>query len=235
VLWVEVKILEDAPVGTHETDFDRVGVHKVELTVHDDAAAGFFVLLDCKMAIFKAKHVGKLLHQPKRQRIMAFNENLHREHFVPVSEFLFGLIIAVHKNVATDGMTVKITVKVQVSAIESLAHHTFDRCVDRVVPLRGSCPLSIQVGAHQRAPIIANDNTVRILHRDYFKHKSFTKVLGHLIVPYQEVDDSLHHPRGLCLSWVDPRRQYDCWPEGDIELRTREISHDHHIDVIPSV
>ena len=132
-------------------------------------------------------------------------------------------------------MAVKITVKVQVSTIECLAHHTFDRCVDWVIPLRGSRPLSIQVGAHQRAPIIANDNTVRILHRDYFKHKSFTKVLGHLIVPYQEVDDSLHHPGGLCLSWVDPRRQYDCWPEGDVDLRTSKIGHDHHIDVIPSV
>lgn len=51
-------------VRAHEASFERERVYKIELSPHDDAAAGFLALLDCEVTVFEAKHIRNRLEEP---------------------------------------------------------------------------------------------------------------------------------------------------------------------------
>ena len=75
-----------------------------------------------------------------------------------------------------------ITVKENLTRLQSPLHHLLRVEVDWILFLLGIRPLSIQIGTHQRAPIIAYDHTVRILHWNYFEYKFVPqKLCGFLV------------------------------------------------------
>ena len=47
----------------------------------------------------------------------------------------------------------------------------------RVQELVGELPLAIQVAAEQRTPVVTEDHSVRVQHRDHLEHKVLAKFL----------------------------------------------------------
>ena len=71
-------------------------------------------------------------------------------------------------------MTVEVTEEENVARLECAFHHEFRVVVYRVKLARGANPLSVQILSHERAPVIANDDTIRVEHRYNLKYKGVT-------------------------------------------------------------
>lgn len=71
-------------------------------------------------------------------------------------------------------------------------------------------PLSVQVLANECAPRISEDDSVRIDHRHYLEDVIVSQYPGADARTDQVVDDALLHVGSASLTWVHPRRNYDC-------------------------
>jgi hypothetical protein len=68
-------------------------------------------------------------------------------------------------------MTVNVAEEENVSRLQSFLHHDFG-VVDSWVKLRAwSLPLSIKVYSSERAPVVSNNDSIRVKHRHYFEYK----------------------------------------------------------------
>lgn len=72
-------------------------------------------------------------------------------------------------------MAVHIAVQKDFSRLKGALHHLFSVEVNGIVALRPRSPLSVQIGAHQRAPVIAHNYAIRILHGHDFEDKQVSK------------------------------------------------------------
>ena len=95
-------------------------------------------------------------------------------------------------------------------------------------------PLAVHIGAHKTASVIANDDSIRILHGNNFEHKCISEQFGLGIFADQEIDHAIHHPTRIGFSWVNSGSEYRRFSNGYI-LRIRgEISDDQHVNIITS-
>lgn len=53
-----------------------------------------------------------------------------------------------------------------------------------------------------------------------------------LVIAYQEVYHSVHHPGGVGLARVHTRREYNGLADGDVDRVGQEVRHDQHVDVV---
>ena len=88
----------------------------------------------------------------------------------------------------------EVTVEEYVATFKRALHHELCVVVDRVEFRRCSNPLTVEIVAHKRAPIVTNDDTVRVQHRHDLEYESAPQELGMLIVADQEVYDAIHEP-----------------------------------------
>lgn len=95
--------------------------------------------------------------------------------------------------------------------------------VNWVVLLGGGGPLPIQVLAHQAAPVVAYNNSVRVLHGDDFKDELVAEEPCGLFIRYKEVYYALHHPGGIGFTWMHPRRYYDSLSNRKLNWFAREV------------
>lgn len=130
---------------------------------------------------------------------------LHRKYFLFVAVHRLRLIIAEHEGVTPNRVPMHITVKEDLSRLECPLHHQLRVVVNREILGRTSDPLPIQIDAHQRASVISNDHTIRILHRHDFEYESISQEFGVGVIRDQEFDDTVHHPRRVRLTWVYSR------------------------------
>ena len=84
------------------------------------------------------------------------------------------MLVAVHEDVAPGRVTMEITEEEYLARLLRLFHHQFRMVIDGIEFGAGAYPLSVQVLAHERTPIIADDNSVRIQHRYDLEHEGVT-------------------------------------------------------------
>ena len=69
-------------------------------------------------------------------------------------------------------------------------------------------PPSVQVHSQDIAPVVPLGHSIRVQHRNYLEDEGLAEELGLSVVLLQEeVDDPLHHERGVALPWVHPTCQ----------------------------
>lgn len=73
-------------------------------------------------------------------------------------------------------------------------------------PVR-SVPLSIEVTAEERAPVVAVDNAVGVKHWDNSNDEVLPQLFG--VIGHEVAHQAVQHVRSLRLSWVDTARYDD--------------------------
>lgn len=91
-------------------------------------------------------------------------------------------------------MPVEITEEEYLTRFLGLFHHELCVIIDGVKLGTRTNPLSVKILADKRTSIVAYDDTVWIQHGDDFEYICISKVLGFVIVAYQELYNTLHHP-----------------------------------------
>lgn len=91
---------------------------------------------------------------------------------------------AVHEKVFASRMAMYITIEEDVSTLECLAHHHFSGAVFGTLLHAWRDPLTIEIEATQRRPIISNQDAIRVEHGDDLKYKVVTQVLCHFVIRY---------------------------------------------------
>ena len=97
--------------------------------------------------------------------------NLHWEYFLFVALVRLDLIVTEHEDVAACRMTVEVTEEENVTGFECAFHHLLRVVVYWVEFARGSYPLSVEILAHKRASVVANDDAIWVEHRHNLKDK----------------------------------------------------------------
>lgn len=87
-----------------------------------------------------------------------------------------------------------VAVEKYVSRFKRSFHHQFSVIINRVELARATHPLSVKVRTHERTSVVADNNSIWVLHRDYFENKSVAKELSVGVFPDQKVYDTVHDP-----------------------------------------
>ena len=95
-----------------------------------------------------------------------------------------------------------ITVEENITRLKRAFHHQFCVVVDGVELGRAAHPLPVQIDSHQRAPVIADNDSIRVLHGNNLEDKSVAQKLGLLRITNQKLDHAIHHPRGVRFARV---------------------------------
>ena len=92
------------------------------------------------------------------------------------------LVISVHENVLFRRMTMEIAEKEYVSTLKGLLHHEFGMIEDRILLTAGTNPLTIEILAYKRAPIVSYNHAIRIQHRNYLKNESVSEGVSLVLI-----------------------------------------------------
>ena len=98
-----------------------------------------------------------------------------------------------------------ITEEEYVPTFESLLHHEFSVIEYRVLLAAGPNPLSIEVSAYERAPIVPDNDPVRVKHGYDLEYERVPQKVRLVLIAYQIVYDPVHDQRGVGLPRMDPR------------------------------
>lgn len=79
-------------------------------------------------------------------------------------------------------MAMQIAVEKNLSRVKRPPHHMLHMVINGVLPLRTLMPLPVQICAHQRTSIVADYDTVWILHRDDLEHKLVSQKSSRLLL-----------------------------------------------------
>eukprot|EP00356_Strombidium_inclinatum_P013872 CAMPEP_0170497566 /NCGR_PEP_ID=MMETSP0208-20121228/25058_1 /TAXON_ID=197538 /ORGANISM="Strombidium inclinatum, Strain S3" /LENGTH=90 /DNA_ID=CAMNT_0010774421 /DNA_START=2323 /DNA_END=2595 /DNA_ORIENTATION=+ len=79
------------------------------------------------------------------------------------------------------------------AALQRLSNHVLHAEDLRRVPETGAHPLSIQVVATEAASVVANNDAVRVQHRNNFEDELVSKDQGLELVTHEEFDCTFHN------------------------------------------
>lgn len=99
-------------------------------------------------------------------------------------------------------MSVEITIKQDVPRLLCLFHQLHGGMIFGANLLAGLDPLPVQVEARQAAPVVANDNAVRVKHWNNLEYEVVSKVPGALILRNEVLQRPLDHEACIGLPWV---------------------------------
>jgi hypothetical protein len=139
---------------------------------------------------------------------------------------------AVHKKVLATRVAMYITIKEDVSAFQGLAHHHLRRAILGALLHAWCDPLSVQIEATKRGPVISNQHPIWVQHRDDLKYKIVPQVLGHLIIRDQELKNALDNEGGIALSRMDPAGDDDGSSNGDLLRPAAKVGDDGHLTIV---
>lgn len=109
-------------------------------------------------------------------------------------------------------MPVHVAVQIDIPRLKRFLHHNFSVEIHWILLLRTRGPLPIQISAHQRAPVVTNNNPIWVLHRHNFKHERFPQEPRIVVITNQVIYQALHHPRRLRLTRMDSTSQNNSFP-----------------------
>ena len=160
---------------------------------------------------------------------------MEQEGEYPFFQAISPLVTAtVHEQIFRPRVTVDIAVEQDVPTFQSLPHHHFSRAVLRALLHAWCDPLSIQVKATQRCPIVTHNDTIWVEHRDDLEHEIVPQVLGDLVIRNEELQDTFHDEGRITLTWMYSTCDYNS-ASNCYFLRSRtKICYDGHFTVILS-
>ena len=112
-----------------------------------------------------------LNYRPSFLKLDEIYNNLHWEDFLFVTLVWLDLIVTEHEDVAACRMTMEVTEEENVTGFECAFHHQLRVVVYRVEFARRANPLPVEILAHKRASVVANDDAIRVEHRNNLKDK----------------------------------------------------------------
>ena len=128
----------------------------------------------------------------------------------------------------------KVAIHEDISTLQGFAHHLFDRIALAKESWAGRDPLSIEIVAGERTPVISNYNPIRVEHGDNLENEPFSQKSCRLSITHQIVQESLNYPASVSFSRMDPPSQNDSRPPRDIFRIGEEISNYQHITLVSS-
>jgi hypothetical protein len=99
-------------------------------------------------------------------------------------------------------VSVEITIKQDVPGLLCLFHQLHGGMIFGANLLAGLDPLPVQVKARQAAPVVANDNAVRVKHWNNLEYEVVSKVPGAFILRNEVLQRPLDHEACIGLPWV---------------------------------
>ena len=66
----------------------------------------------------------------------------------------------------------------------------------------------VQVVSRHRCPVVTNYDSVGVYHRNHFEDDALPQLPGLVAAASYILQESLHHPAAVRLSWVDSRSNY---------------------------
>lgn len=117
------------------------------------------------------------------------------EDGLPLEALLILKDVAVHEAVCHGGVGVDVDIKLQARfwVVVHLDDELLHPMQGRVGPRRGIQPVTVQVKPHQRAPVIAQVDAIRIEHGCNLEDEVFPQDASNRVLAYEEVDDPLTH------------------------------------------
>lgn len=167
---VEVVVFELAARGPQVTDFQGERIDQLEVLPHDDTTASLLLLLDVEVAALEAEHIGVLREKQRENALLQAIGSL--------------VGAAVHEEVLASGVAVNIAVEEDVTRLERLAHHHLGGAVLGALLHAWGNPLTIQIEAAEAAPVVADDDSIRVEHWYDLKNEVVTQVLGVVIIAH---------------------------------------------------
>ena len=67
----------------------------------------------------------------------------------------------------------------------------------------------IHISTNQRTSRVTNGHAICVDHRYDFEDDSLSEFVGHFVLAHKKLDDSVHNPRGIGLSWMYTSCNYD--------------------------
>ena len=95
--------------------------------------------------------------------------HLHGEDFLFVALLRLGLIVSEHEDVAANAVAVHVAEEEDVAALQRALHHQLRVVVDRVELARRADPLAVEVLAHERAAVVADNDAIGVQHGHDFE------------------------------------------------------------------
>ena len=129
-------------------------------------------------------------------------------------------------------MTMDVTVEKNISAFKRFSHHHFSGAVFWELFHTWSNPLSIEISTTQRCPIITNNDTIWIEHRNDFEYKIISKVFGYFFVGNKELQYSFNNEGSITLSRMNSRSNDNRSTNSYFFWTRAEVSNDCHFAII---
>ena len=126
--------------------------------------------------------------------------DLFLEELVTVSS----VFTTVHEDVELARVSMKVTIHSDGALLHYLLDHDLSLVNRRKGFLDHILVLPVEIAASKVTASVANDDTVRIQHRDNLEDEPVSERSGSVCVPSQVLDDSSHHPRAGSLSRMNP-------------------------------
>ena len=167
----------------------------MEFLPHHHTTRAVLLLLDVEAAVVEVEEVSVLMEQQWED---------------PLLKSVSPLITApIHKQVLAARVTMNVAVEQDVPALQGFSHHHFGGAVFWALLHAWSNPLSVQIKAAERAPIISDDDTVWIQHRNNLEDKVVSQILGHFLITNQELEDALDDIARITLTRMNPTCDHD--------------------------
>lgn len=117
---------------------------------------------------------------------------------------------SINKDILFSIMPVNVTAKPKLSLLFCLFNKELSEINGGMCFLRRFDPLPIQISTRQVAPIVTDDDSIDVEHRNNFKYEIVSQVLSCRVVTQQKLDYVLYDIRGHSLAWVHSWSKYNC-------------------------
>ena len=129
------------------------------------------------------------------------------KHSLPFKALFVFINVTIHEAIHEGGMRMNIDVKIQIDVFRwvHLHQHILGGHYSGMGPGRGFLPVTVQIKAHERAPVISKHHSIRIKHGHNFKDQVVPEDSSDRVVTHEEVNQTLAHIRGWSFSWKERR------------------------------
>lgn len=131
-------------------------------------------------------------------------------------------------------MAMDITIEQNISTFQGFPHHHFRGAIFRALLHAWGNPLSVEVEAAQRRPVVADQYAIGVEHWNDLENKIVPQIFGHLVIGDKELQDSFDNERSITLTRVDSARDDDSTPNRYLLRPRPKVGDDGHLAIVSS-
>ena len=137
-------------------------------------------------------------------RVVRMSDLRHQEREHSRCFRVVRLSVTVEEGVLSSAVAVEVAVQSQRALVCETGDELLGVVNRGVQHLARVLPSSVQVAACQTAAVVTVDDSVWVEHGDDLEDELVSELASFSVVADQKVNGSLHHERGVGLTWVDP-------------------------------